>query len=147
MIRSKRGFTLLEVLIVLIIFSITSMIAMNGLHTFLHIQERLEKQFNRLSEIQHAMLLLSKDFQQTQGGPIKVNDNKILLSNVIYFLKKGNLFRINFHAIKKQPPLLLISKIKNIKWQYLNQDNQLPRAIKLSVVLEDLGVLNAIFLI
>lgn len=64
------GFTLLEVLIALFIFTIVSIIMVSGLRTVLNSQSVTEKQANHLSELQMALLLVSRDFEQAINRPI-----------------------------------------------------------------------------
>lgn len=71
MFRQKfSGFTLLEILIALFIFTIVSLILVNALHSILTTQASTEKHAARLSELQMAMTLLSRDLEQTINRPI-----------------------------------------------------------------------------
>lgn len=59
------GFTLLEVLIALFIFSILSVLLASALRTVINAQEGSEKNAERLRQVQMAMLMLSRDVEQT----------------------------------------------------------------------------------
>jgi general secretion pathway protein J len=68
--RRNKGFTLLEVLIALFIFTIVSMILVHGLHTVFTAQSATEKSAERLAKVQIALTILSRDFEQTIDRPI-----------------------------------------------------------------------------
>lgn len=72
-----KGFTLLEVLIALFIFTIVSMIMMTGLRTVLNSQSRTEIQTTQLRDLQMALLLISRDFEQAINRPITNAKNMI----------------------------------------------------------------------
>lgn len=65
-----RGFTLLEILIALFIFTIVAVIMTRALHTVLNSQDATEKHAARLTELQIATLLLSLDLEQTIDRPV-----------------------------------------------------------------------------
>lgn len=67
---ARRGFTLLELLLALFIFTIIAMILVTALHSVLNNQARVEKSAARLTELQIAFTLLSRDFEQTIDRPI-----------------------------------------------------------------------------
>jgi len=64
------GFTLLELLIALFIFTLVAVILTGILHTVFTAQSATEKQSNRLASLQIAMLLLSRDVEQIINRPI-----------------------------------------------------------------------------
>ncbi len=66
----KAGFTLLEILIALFIFSIVSMIMVSALHTVFTSQSTTAKHADALTKLQIAFLLMSRDFEQTINRPI-----------------------------------------------------------------------------
>lgn len=70
MLNKKKGFTLLEILIALFIFTIISVIMTHALHTALDSQAATEKRAVRLSELQITTLLLSRDLEQTIDRPV-----------------------------------------------------------------------------
>jgi len=70
MLHNKKGFTLLEVLIALFIFTIVAIIMTSALHNTLNIQTATEKHAQRLSQLQIALLLVSQDLEQTIDRPI-----------------------------------------------------------------------------
>lgn len=68
--RKFTGFTLLEILIALLIFSILSLILTSGLHTVIQTQSRAEVKAKRLRELQMALLILSRDIEQAIARPV-----------------------------------------------------------------------------
>ncbi|MGI0116686.1 type II secretion system minor pseudopilin GspJ [Zooshikella sp. RANM57] len=65
------GFTLLELMIAIAIFSIVSMAAYSLFHTTARTQAVTEKSLKRLNEVQRAFLIMEKDFSQLAPRPIK----------------------------------------------------------------------------
>lgn len=68
--RKNKGFTLLEILIALFIFSIISLLLVAGLHTVINAQSGTETKAERLRDLQMTMLLISRDISQTVNRPI-----------------------------------------------------------------------------
>lgn len=74
--KIKKGFTLLEVLVALFIFTIVSMMLMRALHTVIQTQSRTEESAERLSQLQVALLLISRDVGQAVNRPILTASGK-----------------------------------------------------------------------
>ena len=68
--RSNRGFTLLEILIALFIFTIVSMMMSSGLRAVMNSQAVTEKQADKLANLQLSLLLLSRDIEQAINRPV-----------------------------------------------------------------------------
>lgn len=68
--RNNKGFTLLEILIAIFIFTIVAMIMVSALHNIFNIQSATEKQSARLDQLQLAMLIISRDIEQTVNRPV-----------------------------------------------------------------------------
>jgi general secretion pathway protein J len=77
--RNKFGFTLLEILIALFIFTIVSVIMVSTLHAVLTSQSATEKKAMRLTELQTALILVSRDLEQTVNRPITTSKDAIEL--------------------------------------------------------------------
>jgi general secretion pathway protein J len=60
-----RGFTLLEILIALFIFTIVSIIMTSALYSLLNSQSITEKKSQRMTALETSLLLLSNDLEQT----------------------------------------------------------------------------------
>jgi general secretion pathway protein J len=92
--QHKKGFTLLEILVALFIFTIIAIIMTHALHTVLDIQAVTDKRAARLSELQLATLLLSRDIEQMIDRPIINNEGRLESSlvgatNAITFTHAG----------------------------------------------------------
>nr|WP_084196919.1 type II secretion system minor pseudopilin GspJ [Solimonas soli] len=71
--KSVRGFTLLEIIIVVAIFAIFAMLAYGGLDAVLKTRKSVETAQLRLAELQKAYIRLRDDFQQVRNRPIRDN--------------------------------------------------------------------------
>lgn len=71
MSRNKSlGFTLLEILIAMFIFTIVSLVVVTALHSALGSQAETEKKAMRMAKLQMALLILSRDVSQPIDRPI-----------------------------------------------------------------------------
>lgn len=68
--NKQRGFTLLEILIALFIFSILALILSGALHRVIGIHAATEKSAERLRDLQMTFLLLSRDIEQSVNRPV-----------------------------------------------------------------------------
>ncbi len=68
--KKITGFTLLEILIALFIFTILSLLLSGALRSVINAQETTEKNAARLHHLQVALLLLSRDVEQAVNRPI-----------------------------------------------------------------------------
>lgn len=67
---SQRGFTLIEILIALFIFTILSFLLMGGLRSIISTQSRTEVGAEKLAKLQMAMLVVSRDVLQAVDRPV-----------------------------------------------------------------------------
>ncbi|MDR3492523.1 MAG: type II secretion system minor pseudopilin GspJ [Gammaproteobacteria bacterium] len=68
--KTLRGFTLLEILIAIFIFTIISIIITQALHAALNTQSSTEKSAARMRDLQMTTLLISRDLEQIIDRPI-----------------------------------------------------------------------------
>ena len=68
---AQMGFTLLELLIALAVFSLVAAMAYGGLDTVLKAGQHIEQQSNRLRNVQWAMLMLERDIVQLAARPVR----------------------------------------------------------------------------
>lgn len=66
-----RGFTLLELIVVLAIFAVLSVMAYGGLSSVLTARAQVAQALERTSALQKAYLRLRNDFQQLRARPIR----------------------------------------------------------------------------
>lgn len=69
--RVTRGFTLLELVIAVAIFSLVSVMAYSGLYSAQMTSQRVEEAGDRLSALQVAFSLLGRDLQQSVNRPVR----------------------------------------------------------------------------
>lgn len=75
-IVKNKGFTLLEILVALFIFSILSLILASALKSVINAQGGTESKAERLRDLQMALLILSKDVTQAVNRPVIVASGK-----------------------------------------------------------------------
>lgn len=68
---SKKGFTLLELIIALAIFAIVGIMAMGGLQYLLSVRDKAQPSRVHLEAVNKAHLYLSRDLQQVVNRPIR----------------------------------------------------------------------------
>ena len=70
--RQKRvGFTLLELLVALVVFTIVAVMGYSGLKTILTTQAHLTKQSEQLKHLQYTFSRLAQDIEQVVNRPIR----------------------------------------------------------------------------
>jgi general secretion pathway protein J len=67
----QQGFTLLELLVAITVFTVIAAAAYTGLRSVLFNQAAIEAESKRLAEVQMAFYVLSQDIQQAAPRPIK----------------------------------------------------------------------------
>lgn len=194
--NNKLGFTLLELLIALFIFSMIAVITTNALHTTLTSQARTETHAQRIAQIQMALLLMSRDFQQVVNRPITNNGGGIdqpfigtttsaifthagyvnpqgqltrsTLQRTRYRLSKNRLIREIWPVLDQTSTTIptariLLTEVNEVQFQYLDKTNRLlerwpppdqtsnevslPKAVRITLVLNDLGKLSQFYVI
>jgi general secretion pathway protein J len=68
--KSTRGFTLLEILIALFIFTVLSMILVAALRSVIDAHSGTEKSAERLRRLQISLLVMSRDIEQAVNRPV-----------------------------------------------------------------------------
>lgn len=69
--RPAGGFTLIEILVALAVFSVMSVMAYGGLHALITARDRTEQAATRLSELQLALLLMQQDMEHMAPRSIR----------------------------------------------------------------------------
>lgn len=67
----RSGFTLLELLVALAIFSVLSVLAYNGIESMISSKQHVEKEADRLAALQIAVTRLSRDLEQAVNRPVR----------------------------------------------------------------------------
>lgn len=193
--KHNQGFTLLEIIVALFIFSIISLIMASGLHSILTTQASVEKNATRFAELQMAITLISRDFEQVMNRPITTangsQENAFIgtdktvtfthaglanpmgqmqrstLQRTNYSLSGKNLIRQSFESLDRTPHTpsderTILKNVSKLSFQYLDHENSfqdrwppgdqtnegdLPRAIRISLTLPDLGTISQLYVI
>src|SRR5262249_3778215 len=74
--KNTKGFTLLEILIALFIFTILSMMLASALHNVINIQARTENNAERLRKLQMGLLVFSRDIEQAVNRKVVNSSGK-----------------------------------------------------------------------
>ncbi len=97
-IKKFSGFTLLELLIAMVIFSTMSLMAYGGLHSVLTSNRVTQEYEQQLKELQRTMMFLEKDIRQLAARPRHAAYSEVLpalqtdlgLDGVLEFTRSGN---------------------------------------------------------
>ncbi|HTM63466.1 MAG TPA: type II secretion system minor pseudopilin GspJ [Gammaproteobacteria bacterium] len=74
--RKTSGFTLVEILVALFIFTILSLMMAGGLRTVINAQSGTEHSAERLRQLQLVFVRMSRDLEQTVNRPVKLANGK-----------------------------------------------------------------------
>lgn len=72
-LKHLNGFTLIEILVALFIFTIVAIIMTHALHTVFSSQTATDQRSERLAELQTTLLLVSRDLEQSINRPTTNN--------------------------------------------------------------------------
>lgn len=129
--QSKRGFTLLEILIALMIFAIIGVVAAISFHSILRTNKKLNAAEDRLSQLEMTMVLLRRDFSEVinrsiidadgnRQAALMTGENGVVftrtgvinplqmaqrtnMQRVGYALNNGNLYRLTWLQLNPPP--------------------------------------------
>jgi len=108
-----QGFTLLEILIALSIFSVMAVISTVALYNVFHTQEAINSESQTLAELQLASIRIKHDIHQLLNRPIRFEKSSIAFTtggniNPLAIIKQSTLIRVKYVLEKNQ--LLRLSK-------------------------------------
>ncbi len=147
--RSSAGFTLIEVMVSLLLFSLISLAGINLIETVLGVQRHTEGRAERVTEIDRALLLVTSDFEQLTNGPLRDGETISLTRagadrdhQISYQLVGGSLHR----SVDGTDRDILIG-LKTLNWRFFKsgkgwielptskEDTSRPRAVELTATL------------
>ena len=118
-IQFKRGFTLLELLVALSIFSILSVMAYGGLHSVITTKQSIEKAADRVSEIQLVMMRISNDLRQAVKRKIRDEYGDFLPA--MQSSQSGDESMSWTRAGYRNPAQLIRSNVQRVSYKFDNQ--------------------------
>ena len=121
----EDGFTLIEVLIALVLFSLIGVAGFSLLNAIVGVQARTDQRLERLAELQRAMHVVTLDFQQIQSGTLLVEGASASLRRgsagqsltVRYDFDQGSLRR-TLEAGAGERAQTLISNVTAFRWLF-----------------------------
>jgi general secretion pathway protein J len=195
--RQHKGFTLLELLVALAVFSLVSVMAYAGLRTVLQSKQQTEQHAARLQQVQSAILLLERDLGQFVPRPVRdeygdaemplrtadygaiklaftragrANPTGLprsTLQRVAYGIEEEVLQRYSWPVLDRAQDstpyrAVLLDRVREFNLRYLDDAREwqsqwppsggqpgalepLPRALEVTLVLEDLGEIRRLF--
>lgn len=126
-----HGFTLVEVLIALVLFSLIGVAGFTLLNAVVGVQSRTEHRLDRLAELQRAMHVMVLDFQQVAGSSVFVEDGAASFRRysssgvsqtiaVRYDLDEQNFRRTVSIAGRPAQEQTVLSGVEEIRWLFFD---------------------------
>lgn len=148
--KNNRGFTLMEILVALFIFTILSMLMTTALRTVINAQSGSEDKAERLRKLQIALLIVSRDIEQAIDRPIVNSSGKeeaafiggnkgfalthtggasmhSALQRTGYSWNEDSLFRLTWPVLDQTPETkvrkrVLLNDVVEARFQYLDEE-------------------------
>lgn len=109
--KNCKGFTLLELLIALFIFTIIAIVVTHTLHNTLDIQEHTEKRAQNFADLQHSLLIISNDmsqiinrsainFQDKEETPVVGTPTEVTFTHAGHDNPDGNLLQSTLQRVR-----------------------------------------------
>jgi general secretion pathway protein J len=126
-INNQKGFTLIEMLISIALFSIIAIAGYSSLSSFSKSSKNIQNSANELEKIQTLTMFFDRDFSQIFNQQINFKNSKITITSiqnnkiieVLYDFNKGKIVRI-----ENENELVLIDNISKIKVRLLDEKNK-----------------------
>jgi general secretion pathway protein J len=120
----QRGFTLLELLVAITIFTIVGALAMGGLHQLIQQREMAAATMERIRNVQRCVMRMSQDFEQLAARPIRDATSS---SDVpaLYISNNGSDIVEFTHAGWSNPTGINRSTLQRVRYKIM--DNKLYR--------------------
>jgi len=119
-----RGFTLLEILVAIAIFTIVGALAMGGLHQLIKQRESTAATMERIRNVQHCVMRISQDFEQLTARPIRDATSTTDMPALLAGINGGDLLEFS-HAGWTNPTGINRSTLQRVRYRLV--DNKLYR--------------------
>lgn len=120
-IKKQQGFTLLEILIALFIFTIVSVMLMTALHSMMNINTVTEKKAKEIRMLQRTFLVMSRELTQAINRPVANEVGKTSFA----FVGEANRFMFTHAGFANPNAALARSNLQRTGYEW--RDNQLWR--------------------
>ncbi len=131
----QAGFTLLELLIAILVFTILSVMAYGGLSNVIDNSQRTDVSMQRLQQVQMAMLKISRDFTQLSQRSIRDeygNSNNYILNGegldiFVEFSRGGrrNPAQMTRSHLQRVAYKLEENKLSRLHWPHLDRSQEM----------------------
>jgi len=154
--QRDAGFTLVEVLVSLALFSAVGLAGFTTLDTIIRVQTQTELRLEHLNKIDLAMLLVTRDLQKMEPGSLELDGTTVTFQNVSgvrnqrlsYQWDEGKLIRQLDQVSGFRQTIL--SNLSALEWQLLrpgdNQEKE-PDAVSLGLTLSDGRKVNRLIIL
>ena len=160
----QRGFTLIEILIAMAIFTLIGLASTGLLTTVIDSNDLSSERFEKLQQLQRAMVIIERDIQQAVPRPVRAEGET--LQYVAYRLDEDRLERVysNYvdNVIGYEPKTrTLLENIESftvefisaesssddddLSWSESYQGEVLPMAVAIEFVSKDFGLIRREF--
>ncbi|EGV51897.1 type II secretion system minor pseudopilin GspJ [Candidatus Endoriftia persephone] len=130
-----RGFTLLELLIAIAVFSFVSIIAYGGIKSVLNIEESTRAHLDRLSKAQLALALIRQDLEQVVARSIRdqhgdtqppLRSSSLGENNLVEFTRGGfaNPLKLPRSSLQRIAYQLEDEKLYRLRWLTLDRSQE-----------------------
>lgn len=158
----ERGFTLIEILIALFIFTVIALITSFSLNTILTSQARLHEKNKVFDALETTLILLSHDLQQTVKEPFKGEKHALTFTHFIRNGVQETTYQFQQHTFTRShsssEPRLLLTDVLDVSFDYLDSTNEfqkswlphsdkpdLPKAVRVSITLKEGGRISEVY--
>ena len=157
--KRSQGFTLLEVLIAIAIFSVISMASFSIFETVLNSDTSTKARTDRINELQRGFLIIERDMLQIARRSVRLN-GEAPQNGFLHTDTEKIVERVHFNfvdAVLGEEPKVrpLISEVESLnfefydgkKWQKSLKENTLPMAIAIELDTTDYGIIRRQFIV
>lgn len=128
----QSGFTLIELIISMLIFSIISLIAYNALQAYTANQKLSFEHFEKISDLQKTGLFLKRDMNQLFKQNIRLEDSKLSIESlqndkildIEYSIENDNLVRKEVVNEFNISTLILLKNVMKFEFRLLNEKDK-----------------------